>query len=54
MMSEGLTKEQKEELQKLIDELNNVAKLILIFSMFVARLELMVVYVLFTLTFWRG
>ena len=35
-------------------ELNNVAKLILIFSMFVGRLELMVVYVLFTLTFWRG
>ena len=30
------------------------SKLILIFSMFVGRLELMVVYVLFTLTFWRG
>ena len=34
--------------------LNSGAKLILIFSMFVGRLELMVVYVLFTLTFWRG
>ena len=35
-------------------DLNTAAKLILIFSMFVGRLELMVVYVLFTLTFWRG
>ncbi|MDC0162409.1 TrkH family potassium uptake protein [Paracoccaceae bacterium] len=34
--------------------LNSWAKLILIFSMFVGRLELMVVYVLFTLSFWRG
>ena len=35
-------------------DLNSWAKLILIFSMLIGRLELMVVYVLFTLTFWRG
>ena len=35
-------------------DLNSWAKMILIFSMFIGRLELMVVYVLFTLTFWRG
>ena len=46
--------EINEKLKQTYANLNSWAKLILIFSMFVGRLELMVVYVLFTLTFWRG
>jgi trk system potassium uptake protein TrkH len=34
--------------------LNDTAKWILIFAMLLGRLELMVVYVLFTVSFWRA